>query len=101
MAIYSYPNSVKTASQLKYWYEENYPGGKFFTRPNMRFAGDTMANFGVRTVRLRRKWGDDAGKEFDGFELYRRRPVKMGNKRSFFFDAQCRLAHNAELVNAD
>ena len=34
------------ASQLKRNYENNNPKGKFFTRENMRFAGDTMCNYG-------------------------------------------------------
>jgi hypothetical protein len=62
-----------TPSQLKYAVESANPNSKFFTRANMQFSGDTMANYGCR----------DAG---DCWELYRKRPVKHGLQRSAFFD---------------
>jgi len=52
---------------------------RFFSRENMRFAGDTMRNYGVRLTTIN-----------DGvqvFELYRRRPVKHGLQSSAYFTA--------------
>jgi len=44
----------------------------FFDYKTMRFFGDTMRNYGVRSVG-------------DAWELYRKRPVKHGLKSSHFF----------------
>ena len=35
-----------TPSELKFQYESKNPNGRFFSRENMKFANDTMANFG-------------------------------------------------------
>lgn len=35
-----------TPTQLKQNYEINNPNGRFFSRENMKFSGDTMSNFG-------------------------------------------------------
>jgi len=69
-----------TASELKARHEQANPDSLFFSRNNMKFAGDTMANFGVR------KYVTAQGTVSDIHELYRKRPVKMGNKNSFYFD---------------
>jgi hypothetical protein len=68
-----------TASELKYLYECNNPGGHFFDRDTMSFFGDTMCNFGVRdggTVDTLTTEGINKGVEV--WELYRKRPVKCG-----------------------
>jgi hypothetical protein len=68
-----------TASELKYLYERNNPGGHFFDRDTMRFFGDTIRNFGVRdggTVDTLTTEGINKGVEV--WELYRKRPVKCG-----------------------
>lgn len=49
-------------------------GSPFFSRNNMRFAGDTMANFG--------SYRDAQGRVV----LYRKKAVKGHNRGSFFFD---------------
>lgn len=61
-----------TPSQLKYNYE-NKKNGYFFTRDTMKFFGDTMKNYGVRT-------------HDDCYELYRKSPVKHGIIDSAYFD---------------
>lgn len=38
------------ASQLKNLHERKEPDSLWFSRPNMKFAGDTMANFRVTKV---------------------------------------------------
>jgi len=43
----------------------------------MRFAGDTMANYGLRVI-------DSEGNKL--FELYRKKPVKYGLQKSVYFD---------------
>ena len=71
-----------TASELK-WNYECASGGIFFTRENMKFLGDTMSNYGVRanTVMIKTYTGDLV----ECYELYRRKPVKNGVKRSAYF----------------
>jgi hypothetical protein len=64
-----------TASNLKQEYLEHNPGGFFFSRATMKFFGDTMRNYGVRSA-----GGDD---QF--WELYRKRPVKNGHQSSAYF----------------
>lgn len=54
---------------------------KFFTRNNMKFCGDTMANYGVRENTID-TWTETKVKVW---ELYRRKPVKMGLQGSAYF----------------
>lgn len=49
-------------------------GSKFFDRSTMRFFGDTMKNYGVRSSECGWYW-----------ELWRKRPVKGGLKKSTYF----------------
>ena len=66
-----------TPSELKYHIESRDETSHFFNRKTMKFFGDTMANFGVRSA------------ERNGvavWELYRKRPVKNGLDSSHFFD---------------
>jgi len=73
-----------TPSQLKALHEDAHPESLFFSRGNMRFAGDTMANFGVRAEPVTFKtWSGDI---VTCWELYRRRPVKHGLRGSHYFD---------------
>ncbi len=60
-----------TPSELKH--KTIFTNPYFFTRKTMKFFGDTMGNYGVRS----------AG---DNWELYRKRPVKHGLKSSTYFD---------------
>ena len=62
-----------TPSELKYHVEQAGTCEHFFTRSTMRFFGDTMKNYGVRS-------------SGDCWELYRKRAVKGGLKTSAFFD---------------
>ena len=48
-------------------------GSYFFTRSSMKFFGDTMRNYGVRS-------------EGDTWELYRKNSVKHGLSDSAYFD---------------
>ena len=72
-----------TPSELKYHVEST--GSHFFTRQNMRFAGDTMRNFGCRDGGLVTTC---LGESVDCWELYRRRGVKCGLRGSFYFCKQ-------------
>jgi hypothetical protein len=67
-----------TPSELKRKVEET--GSLYFTRNNMKFSGDTMANYGVRKVTIFKT-------NQEVYELYRKRPVKHGLKRSAYFHA--------------
>ena len=73
---------IKTASQLKAQVEDMNPASKFFTRNNMKFAGDTMANYGVRIATIT----NSQGEQVDVWELYRRKPVRGGLQKSAYFD---------------
>jgi len=70
-----------TPSELKRNVEET--NEHFFSRASMKFAGDTMQNYGVRgpveVVRC-------DGSTVECWELYRRKPVKYGLRRSAFFE---------------
>jgi hypothetical protein len=66
---------IKTASDLKFYHEEKNPGSHFFTRSTMRFFGDRMSNYGVRTHE-------------NFFELYRRHAVNGGLRSSAYFDRE-------------
>jgi len=66
----------------------------FFTRNNMKFAGDTMKNFGVREAVV--DLNDGVTKDVKAWELYRKKTTPKGMKGSFFFDTvtfeRCRVA---------
>lgn len=62
-----------TQYDLKRLYEAKNPNGKFFTRNNMRFAGDTMKNYSVK----------ERGKYW--FELARIKPTAKGASKSVYF----------------
>lgn len=78
-------SQIKTASHLKQFVESAGHESHFFTRPTMRFFGDTMKNYGVRGPG---KITDLSGETRNVFELYRRRPVKHGLHDSAYFDAE-------------
>ena len=75
-----------TPSQLKYEHERRFPGSIFFSPENMKFAGDTMRNFGVRKVRVEASY-DGEVQVVDAWELYRKQPTPKGLSKSFFFDS--------------
>jgi hypothetical protein len=80
------------ASELKYQIEQTGREQYFFDRKTMRFFGDTMRNFGVRSATVT---GFD-GKPVECWELYRRRAVKHGNDKSAYFSkADYRRVHPA------
>ena len=71
-----------TPSELKCKLVEFNPHSHMFDRKTMKFFGDTMRNFGVRSAEV---------KTFDGtvvecWELYRKRPVNNGLQTSHHFN---------------
>lgn len=80
------------ASELKYHVENARTDAKFFTRENMKFAGDTMRNYGVRSAVIQSNydaagnWASAEGEQREVWELYRKRPVKHGLQSSAYFD---------------
>jgi hypothetical protein len=83
------------ASELKYQLEARNTETHFFSRENMKFAGDTMRNYGVRSATIRTNYnaageyvGKDGGIDMEVWELYRKRPVKHGLQSSAYFDKQ-------------
>lgn len=81
-----------TPSELKRHVEQT--GSYFFTRNTMKFFGDTMANYGVRSAVVRTRYRGDgngfdpAGREVEAWELYRKRPVKHGLDSSHYFNKE-------------
>jgi len=69
-----------TPSELKRNVEET--GSFFFSRKTMKFFGDTMKNYGVRQAVIM----DTHNITKEVYELYRKKPVKMGRSESTFFD---------------
>lgn len=67
------------ASELKR--NLGHTGTVFFNRENMKFFGDSMANFGVR----KRLIENNRGVEVECWELWRKRPVKHGLQGSHYF----------------
>lgn len=69
-----------TASELK---ENVHANGNayYFTHKTMKFFGDTMRNYGVRSTRI----DTQLEKHIECWELYRRRPVKHGLWSSEYF----------------
>lgn len=81
-----------TPSDLKYHVENAGHDSHFFDRKSMKFAGDTMANYGVRAAVIRSDYDENgtyqpAGCVLEVWELFRRRPVKHGLTASAYFDA--------------
>jgi hypothetical protein len=75
---------IKTASDLKYQYQLNNPDGHFFDRETMRFFGDTMRNYGVRSKPVKVSRSD--GEIVECYVLYRRHAVKHGLQSDRYFD---------------
>jgi hypothetical protein len=60
-----------TPSELKYQVELTGKLPHFFTRKTMKFFGDTMANYGVRSLAV----PHTGGRVTECWELYRKSPV--------------------------
>lgn len=86
-----------TPSELKYQVQSNNTESHHFDRSTMKFFGDTMANYGVRSAEVVTNY--DANGDWVGlslsvaggltvqvWELYRKRAVKHGLKDSVYFD---------------
>ena len=82
-----------TPSQLKYEVEVAGHERHFFDRKTMRFFGDTMSNYGVRSTVITCNYNEhgqyvETGVQVEVWELYRKHPVKHGLQKSAFFDAE-------------
>jgi hypothetical protein len=83
-----------TPSDLKYNVQNRSGESHYFTRASMKFFGDTMANYGVRSAVVTTNYnaegdyvGGESGQgvEVEVWELYRKRAVKHGLKDSVYF----------------
>lgn len=63
-----------TSSELKMNVDRT--GSYFFTRSSMKFFGDRMSNYGVRSTKI---------KSIECWELYRKKPVVHGLTDSAYF----------------
>jgi hypothetical protein len=79
-----------TPSELKRNVERG-ADGHFFTRNNMKFAGDTMRNYGVRAKPVTIETYSYG--EVQCWELYRKKPVKHGLADSAYFDIKTFAEH--------
>lgn len=80
-----------TPSELKYHVEQSNDDSKFFSRENMKFAGDTMKNFGVHqnVVPVGVTYENGICTEFKSvkvWELYRKNATRKGFGGSFYFN---------------
>lgn len=79
------------ASQLKAHVEASGTSPYFFDKDTMKFWGDTMSNYGVRSAMVKSQydaegnWTDEDGVEVEVWELYRKRLVKNGLQSSAYF----------------
>lgn len=78
-------------SDLKYNVKASNDESHYFDRSSMKFFGDTMANYGVRSAIVKSCY-DAAGnftvhegQDVEVWELYRKRAVKHGLKDSVYF----------------
>lgn len=71
-----------TPSQLKSAVQETRTDSHFFDRDSMKFFGDRMGNYGVRSAIIKVY----NGQMVDCWELYRKKPVKNGLQKSAYFD---------------
>ena len=88
-----------TPSDLKYNVQINNTENHHFDRSSMKFFGDTMANYGVRSAVVNTNYNADgmwigehvgnvvgeSGVPVEVWELYRKRAVKYGLKDSVCF----------------
>lgn len=79
-----------TPSELKYLVKQANTESHFFDRETMRYFGDTMKNYGVRTIKIMVEYNADGNyigepQEIEVYELYRKRAVKEGLKDSTYF----------------
>jgi hypothetical protein len=68
-------NIEMTPSNLKQAVQAHNPGGFYFSPRTMKFFGDTMKNYRVRTCSFNPEY----------WELWRKRPVNGGLKASHYF----------------
>ena len=80
-----------TPAQLKYNIEHTNDESHFFSRESMRFFGDTMANYGVRSATIVSHYNSHGefvsidGIEVECWELYRKRTTSKGFTASAYF----------------
>jgi hypothetical protein len=77
-------------SELKYQVESRGTESHFFSRRTMKFFGDSMRNYGVRSVTITANYDTEGNYHKQGvtvecWELYRKQPVKNGLQISTFF----------------
>ena len=73
-----------TPSELKYELEQR--GSYYFSRDTLKFFGDTIRNYGVRSKPV--TITTSRGEEIQCWELYRRKPVKGGLWASAYFEVE-------------
>lgn len=81
-----------TPSRLRAEHEAAHPESLFFSRNNMRFAGDTMANYSVARDPV--TFTTHSGDSVTCWQLSRRKAVKHGLRSPAYFCIETfRLVH--------
>lgn len=77
-----------TPSELKANVQSNNTESHYFDRSTMKFFGHTMADYGVRSAKVRICYDASVheGQGIEVWELYRKSAVKHGLKDSVYFD---------------
>ena len=70
-----------TPSELKSHIKQSGDNPYFFTRETMKFFGDIMKNYGVRSTTIINKNSENVAV----WELYRKHPVKHNLQKSHYF----------------
>ena len=82
-----------TASELKAKVNQANEESYFFTPKTMKFFGDSMRNFGVRSTIVKCNYDENGnwiekGTMIEVWELYRKHAVKHGLKASHYFNKE-------------
>jgi len=73
-----------TPANLKKEVENHGTAPYFFCKDTMKCFGDTMSNYGIRSAKI----DTLHNKDVDVWELYRKRPVKHGDKSSAYWNKE-------------
>ena len=84
-------NNRPTPAQLRDNHEIAHPGSLFFSRNNMRFAGDTMGNFAVSPTAV--EFVTYSGDHVTCWQLRRKRTTPKGFSTPFYFNCETWARH--------
>lgn len=85
-----------TPADIKYWLSQRDPKSHFFDRSTMKFFGDTMANYGVRSKPV--VITNYLDEEHTCWVLYRKKPATVSKLKSdtYFDTTTFQVIHSKE-----